>query len=238
MSRQAELIAYLFDGQETALSGQLLAWMEASPRFCDFAETYRDKIRKKIRTSLSPESLLDLFAELLAARRLLDDRRLEMRYEPYASLKRRGPDFSLRYRANLLFNLEVTRLRAEEGPAGGENLAQKEERVLRIVLDKLGQMQAGTPNLLAIHTRAELAGSIRLEGLMLALKQLADSKEGGFYPASGYARPADFYQEFNQLNAVLLWSEEPGGGLWVNRQARQRLDGQALRLAVGLLRVL
>jgi hypothetical protein len=35
----------------------------------------------------------------------LKDRRLAFAYEPYASEKRRGPDFSVTYRANLVFNL-------------------------------------------------------------------------------------------------------------------------------------
>ena len=135
------MIAYLFEGQLHLLSGTLMQWMEASPRFIAFAETYRDKIRKKIRATREPESALDLYGELEVAYCLLNDRRLAVAYEPYASAKRRSPDFAVTYRANLVFNVEVARIRAEENEV---DLARKEERILGILLDKLAQMQPGS----------------------------------------------------------------------------------------------
>jgi hypothetical protein len=102
VTKPADLIAYVFEGQPHLLSEALMQWMEASSRFTDFVETYRDKIRKKIRVTREPESVLDLFVELEVAHCLLNDRRLVVAYEPYASSKRRGPDFAVTYRANLL----------------------------------------------------------------------------------------------------------------------------------------
>src|SRR5512143_827833 len=99
MSKQADLIAYLFAGQPHRLSGELRQWMESSSRFTAFVETYRDKVRKKIRSARDPESALDLRSELEVACCLLADRRLDVAYEPYASAKRRGPDFAVTYRA-------------------------------------------------------------------------------------------------------------------------------------------
>ncbi|HWQ84249.1 MAG TPA: hypothetical protein VN363_06765, partial [Anaerolineales bacterium] len=107
MSKPAILIDYLCDGRLRTepqtrpdaqadtqrhrqpyahlLAGELLAWMERSPRFTAFVESYRNKIRKKLRLIRQPEAALDLRSELEAAYRLLADRRLELAYEPYAS---------------------------------------------------------------------------------------------------------------------------------------------------------
>jgi hypothetical protein len=234
MTKQAELNAYVFDGLAQqgngALAAVLLGWMEASPRFTGFVETYRDKIRKKIRVTRDEESMLDVRAELEVAYRLLNDRRLTVAYEPYASAKRRGPDFSLTFRTNLAFNLEVARMRVEEGDVALETLrARKEERVLRIVLDKLEQMQPGMANLLLLHTRQSVAQVIDLERLLQGVKTRVESKDAAFYALSRYSSPADFYKEFLRLSGIVLWGE----GLvkvWVNKQARPGLEEKVVRV--------
>jgi len=215
------------------LSGALLQWMDASARFTTFVETYRDKIRKKIRLTNEPESALDLRSELEVAYCLLNDRRLTVAYEPYASAKRRGPDFAVTYRANLVFNIEVARIRVEENGTGEIDLPRKEERILRILLDKLGQMQPGMANLLVIHTREELRRLIDLGRLMQAVKTWADGKDPAFYAASPYTSPADFYKDYLHLSGILLWAAEAQP--WVNKQARLSLDGKVLRLVSALL---
>src|SRR5512147_2906040 len=180
MTKPADLAAYLFAGGPHLLSGELMQWLEASPRFTAFVETYHNKIRKKIRVTRQPESVLDLRGELEVAYHLLNERRLEVAYEPYASAKRRGPDFAVTYRANLVFNIEVARIRAEEGGAnsiGPMGLRRQEERILRTVLDKLGQMQPGMPNLLVIHIEEDLARSIELRRLMQDLKTRVEKKD-------------------------------------------------------------
>ncbi len=136
--------------------------MDASPRFTAFVETYRDKIRKKVRLARERESALDLLGELDVAYSLLSDRRLVVAYEPYASAKVRGPDFAVTFRSNLIFNIEVARIRPEQLGPGGIDVPRKEQRILRILLDKLEQMQPSMPNLLVIHTQQEVATSIDL----------------------------------------------------------------------------
>jgi hypothetical protein len=96
--------------------------------------------------------VLDLRGELEVAYHLLNERRLDVAYEPYASAKRRGPDFAVTYRANLVFNIEVARIRAEEGSAnsaGSAGLRRQEERILRPYWTSWGK--AAVPNLLVIH---------------------------------------------------------------------------------------
>lgn len=227
MTKQADLIAYLFEGQPHLLSEELARWMEVSSRFTAFVESYRDKIRKKIRLAREPETALDLRGELDVAYRLLNDRRLEVAYEPYASTQRRGPDFAVTYRANLIFNIEVARMRAEES-AGPRN----EERFLRLLLYKLGQMQPGMPNLLVIHVRNELARSLDLNKFMQEIKTKVEKKDPAFYEVSRYANPAAFYKDFLHLSAILLWGAEPQ--LWINKQARPALEEKVLRLVNSL----
>ena len=232
MTKPINLIAYVFDGQPHLLSEVLRQWMEVSPRFTVFVETYRDKIRKKIRVTREPESLLDLRGELEVAYCLLNDRRLAVVYEPYASEKRRGPDFAVTYRTNLVFNIEVARIRVENSRVKGIDIARKEERLLRILLDKLGQMQPGMANLLVIHTQEELAQAIDLGKLMQGLKTRADGKDPFFYLASGYTSPAAFYKDYLHLSGILLWGIE--AQLWVNKQARPGLAKKILHLVNSL----
>jgi hypothetical protein len=232
VTKPADLTAYLFEGQMHLLSGELSQWMESSPRFTAFVETYRDKIRKKIRVTREPESVLDLRGELEVAYCLLKDRRLAVSYEPYASAKRRGPDFAVTYRVNLVFNIEVARLRVEESRDNGIDLARKEERILRILLYKLGQMQPGMANLLVIHTRKELERLIDLDKLMQEIKTRVEKKDPSFYELSRYLNPAAFYKDFLHLSAILLWTANPQ--LWVNKQARPSLEEKVLRLISSL----
>ncbi len=221
-------MAYVFEGQPHLLSDEIYRWMDISPRFTAFVETYRDKIRKKVRLAREPETALDLRGELEVAYALLDDRRLDVAYEPYASAKRRGSDFAVTYRANLVFNIEVARMRMDES-----GLPRKEERFLRLLLYKLGQMQPGMPNLLVIHTRNELAGSLDLNKLMQEIKTRVEKKEPAFYEVSRYESPAAFYKDFLRLSAILLWAAE--AQLWVNKQARPALEEKVLRLVASLV---
>lgn len=230
MTKQADLIAYVFDEQSHVLARTLLPWMNASTRFTDFVDTYRDKIRKKIRVAREPGSILDVRSELAVAYCLLNDRRLVVAYEPYASAKQRGPDFAVTYRTNLTFNLEVAHLRSED--SADADLARREERIQRIVLDKLGQMQANMGNLLVIDMSVELARAIDLVKLMQTMKTRAEGKDAAFYATSRYASPADFYKDFLRLSGIVLWS--PGAPLWINKQARPSLDEKVLRLVASL----
>ncbi len=232
MTKQADLISYIFEGQSHALSGTLTQWMEASARFTVFVDTYRDKVRKKVRVIRDPETAIDLRGELEVAYCLLNDRRLSVAYEPYASEKRRGPDFAVTYRANLVFNIEVARIRMEKDGLEGIDLGRKEERILRILIDKLGQMQAGMANLLVIHAREDLARSIDLGRLMQDIKIRVEGRDAAFYALSRYGSPAAFYKDFLRLSAILLWTA--GAQPWVNKQARPVLDEKVLRL-VGAL---
>ena len=70
-----QLTAYLFGTGGSALAAEVGPWLLASPRFRTFAETYRDKIRKKARGLRDDEARRDVAFELAVAVRLLEERR-------------------------------------------------------------------------------------------------------------------------------------------------------------------
>ena len=99
--------------------------MAGSNRFRAFAEANRDKIRKKLRGAADDDARRDVRAELRVAHLLLADRRIELAFEAYGSTKR-GPDFTVTFRGERSFNVEVTRPRRAPDAAslGGPLLAK------------------------------------------------------------------------------------------------------------------
>src|SRR5688572_30997671 len=105
------------DGDTDPLADELAGWLAGSARFRRFAEAHRDKIRKKLRSAGDVEARRDVRAELRTAHLLLADRRIELAFEAYGSTKR-GPDFTVTFRGERSFNLEVTRPRRAPNAAG------------------------------------------------------------------------------------------------------------------------
>jgi hypothetical protein len=114
-----ELLSYIFGDATDFLAAQIADWALSSRRFRAFAITYRDKIRKKIRGTRDPEGLRDLQFELATAYFLLQEQQFTVEYEKFGTGKQRNPDFSVTYRTNTIFNVEVKRLRSasQEGEA-------------------------------------------------------------------------------------------------------------------------
>src|SRR5438445_7548978 len=106
------LTAYLFGAGAggSALAAEVGPWLLASPRFRTFAETYRDKIRKKARGLRDDEARRDVAFELAVAVHLLEERRFAIEYESYG-VSERAPDFRVTFRSGLRFNVEVRRMR-------------------------------------------------------------------------------------------------------------------------------
>src|SRR5438874_7196116 len=105
-----ELTGYLFGPSDSSLAAEVGPWLVASPRFRAFAETYRDKIRKKAQGQRDDEGRRDLAFELGIALRVLAEPRFALEYEPYG-VGERAPDFRVTFRSRLRFNIEVRRLR-------------------------------------------------------------------------------------------------------------------------------
>lgn len=224
------LVRYLFDGNLPPDTGagsgfaaaELAAWLEASPRFRSFAESNRDKIRKKLRGTADPEARRDLRAELRTAYLLLADRGFDLAFEAYGSGKP-GPDFTVAFRGERRFNLEVTRMRRTPDAAGyGWTL-----------LAKLLQLPPGIPNAVLISIEGGAVGAVDVDAAVRALRARADRKDEEFFAERGLDGSRGFYERFLRLGAVFILGEtgadESRASLWINRSARVELPPRSAR---------
>src|SRR6266550_1619105 len=141
-----ELIAYLFGADDSQLASTVGRWLVASPSFRAFAETYRDKIRKKARGPRDDQGRRDLAFELAIALRLLEERRFALEYESYG-VGQRAPDFRVTFRSQTRFNVEGRRLRR---PAPTPGAPADRAPLVRTVCDKLGQLPPAMINVLVL----------------------------------------------------------------------------------------
>jgi hypothetical protein len=220
----AELTSYLFG--PSSLATQVGPWLAASPRFRAFAETYRDKIRKKARGLRDDEGFRDLAFELAIAARLLDGRRFAVEYEPYG-VDQRAPDFRVSFRS-LRFNVEVRRVRGS-APKAGAHLDPA--RLIRAVSDKLGQLPPAMINVLVIGGDGPASAADALPPAMLSLQERAARKDEIFFQERGFTGARDFLRQYQRLSAALWLAGEPGAApsLWRNPQARHPLPADLAR---------
>src|SRR5688500_303755 len=137
----------LFAGTaDDSMADELATWLRTSSRFRAFAESHRDKIRKKLRSAVDTDARLDVRAELQVAHLLLADRRIELAFEAYGSTKG-GPDFTVGFRGERTFNIEVTRLHRAPTPTAYEGR----------LLTKLSQLPPSVPNVVLMAIEGERA---------------------------------------------------------------------------------
>jgi hypothetical protein len=224
------LARHLFDGATSnTLATEMEGWLGESARFRAFAEAHRDKIRKKLRGAADDESRRDVRAELAVAHALLADRRIELAFEAHGSGKP-GPDFTVVYRTERAFNLEVTRPRRSPLPTalGGPLLA------------KLRQLPPSAPNVVVFALDAGTADTVDIPAVTRALRARADAKDEAYFIGRGFTGTRDFYQRFLRLGAVLVWAEAGAGDaralLWTNPSARIAVPERAVRACLSCLR--
>src|SRR5207244_12419510 len=164
-----ELTAYLFGPSDSSLTSEIGPWLVASARFRAFAETYRDKIRKKARGVRDAEGRRDLAFELAIASRLVEERRFVIEYESYGA-GHRGPDLRVTFRSRLRFNVEVRRMRR---PAPMPGAPADPTPLIRAVCDKLGQLPPSMINLLVLGADGPSSAAEALPGAMLWLQDRA-----------------------------------------------------------------
>jgi hypothetical protein len=217
-----ELVKYVFEGRAHDLSRQFGGWLKESRRYKTFAETYKDKIRKKQRIADDDEKRLDLTLELEMAYWLLQDSRFSLEYEKGSQQGGRTPDFTVAFRVNQIFSVEVTRVRASQPDDPKPNHNTK---LINAVCDKVGQMTPGMMNVLAI--RAENGGD--LAAAMVELRGMAEHKDELFFTRKGFKDAADFLRQFRLMSAI--WQP---GSLWRNSLAKYALPSE-LATALGRL---
>jgi hypothetical protein len=220
----------LLDGASTdLLADELGAWLAGSPRFRAFAGANRAKIRKKLRGAADQEARRDVRAELGVAYLLLADRRIDLAFEAYGSGKP-GPDFTVTFRGERTFNLEVTRLRR---PPDGQGQGGQ-------LLAKLRQLPPSVPNAVLIAVPGDGAGAFDVAAMTRTLRSRADRKDEAFFVDRGFDGTRGFYERYLRLGAVLVWCEGATGdaqaALWTNGSARIALPARAARACLSCLR--
>lgn len=225
---QSELVAYLFENRSSRLSARVTEWIGSSPRYARFAEKFKDKIRKKLRVSRDPAADADLLCELLVPFRLLKDPRFEISYEPYASEKTRAPDFSVAFRSNFTFNVEVTHLRKFAATQLGETLLDL--RLVDTLCIKLRQLVPGMANLLFVGSSPDVLSVLDLPAHIAWIKGKAERKDRRFYARHRFTGSSEFFKYYERLSGVVLFESADAGrdSLWVNPQARTKLPAQLL----------
>jgi hypothetical protein len=224
------LVADLLDADDGHdLAAELRAWIASEPRFRDFAQLHRAKIRKKLRSATDVDALGDVRAELRAARLLLVDRRIELAFEAFGATKG-GPDFVVWFRGHRSFTCEITRLRR---PAVGVHDGGP-------LLAKLRQLPPSIANVVAIRIEGTSADDLDVEGAVAALRRRADAKDEAYFTRRGFAGTRDLYARFRRLGGVLVWCEAAAGDararLWTNGSAHIGLPDRAVHACVNALR--
>lgn len=211
------------------LADELTAWLADSPRFRAFADAHKDKIRKKLRGATETDARRDVRAELRAAYELLADRRIELAFEAYGS-GRPGPDFTVTFRGDRTFNIEVTRLRRTPDASGFG----------RAILAKLRQFPPSTPNALLVAIDGSAEDAHGVAEASQALRARADEKDEAFFVTRGFDGTKGFYDRYLRLGAVFVWSEaasaDDRAATWINRSARIPLPDRAVRACLACLR--
>jgi hypothetical protein len=232
------LVRYLFDlaaadasaagAGSDPLATELEAWLTASARFRTFAEAHRDKIRKKLRGAADPEARRDVRVELRTAHLLLAERRIELAFEAYGSGKR-GPDFTVSFRGERGFNLEVTRKRRNTDVTSYG----------RALLAKLRQLPPSVPNAVLLAIDGDGADAVDVDAAIRTFRARADRKDEEFFVGRGFEGTRGFYERFLRLGAVFVLGEAASGegsaSLWLNRSARIALPAQAARACLAAL---
>ncbi len=227
-----ELSAYLFGADDPSLAAEVGPWLVVSPRFRAFAETYRDKIRKKARGLRDDEGWRDLALELAVALRLVEERRFALEYESYG-VGRRGPDFRVTFRSNVRFNVEVRRLRTlVSTPAAAADPA----RLVRAVCDKLAQLPPAMINVLVLGADGPSSAAETLAPAMRWLQDRAAEKDETLLRQRDFTGARDFLRHYQRLSAALWLAGDPGApraSLWHNPQARHPLPADLARALSG-----
>jgi hypothetical protein len=229
-----EPLLNIFGDTADALSSQCARWIDESPRFQAFVAAYRTKIRKKVRGLRDGEGRSDLLFELAIAYWLLQERRFTVEYEKYGIGKQRTPDFVVTYKTNVVFNVEVKRMRAAAVaphlPAASETDTPHAEEVrdpnklINTISAKLGQLLPGAINLLALSADGLAYQEEDIAQTMKLLKQHADRKDEDYFVRRGFASARDFLHDYQRLSAVLIrrgWDDDGAPALWLNKEAQR-----------------
>ena len=182
-------------GVRPSLQTELGHWLDESPRFRDFVAANQDKIRKKLSAS-DEETRQDVRAELRVAHALLADRRFVVAFEAYGA-GQVGPDFTVTFRANQQFNIEVTRFRNMEAAVAATRLSN-------VIAAKLRQLPPDRPNALLISAGGPGVTGDAVDAALRALKARAEARDDEFFARRGSRTALEFTARYPRLSAVFV----------------------------------
>lgn len=212
-----DLLTYLFGGQPHLLVQPMAMWLASSRRFTTFVTTFQDKIRKKLRTTQDQPGLLDLKLELETAYWLLQERSLNVAYEPELSKGIRSPDFAVSFTTSFTFMLEVTRLQADPKNILDAQLADT-------ISDKLGQLLPQRSNTLLVGVEGIDPTPSDLRTAMLNVQQRAERNDLTFLHRYGFRDRADFFRHYQRASEILVrgphFPATKSIVIWINPQAK------------------
>jgi hypothetical protein len=215
----------IFDGKKPALYPEFVAWVQESRRFRAFAISHRVKIRTKLRNVRDDAGMRDLRAELETAALLLRDERFTLEYEKYAATKRRGPDFTVTFRTHTPFNVEVRRVRSVE--SDGEDSDARNEKLMAVLCDKVGQMPPSMVNLLWLSAEREVT-EVEVVRVATDLRQRVERKADDFFSRRGFQSAGHFLRQFGQLSGIVLRLSGENA-VWLNPLARHKTPPEIVR---------
>jgi hypothetical protein len=232
MAGEKDLIAYLFENRPHPLAPTFEGWLREQRRFKAFAEQYKSKIRRKLRTLPDERARLeDLRFELEIACRLHREASFAIAYEPEVALKGRTPDFIVTYKTHTPFSVEATRMQiAVTDTSPDAAISALAYKLILMTCDKVGQMPPGMMNVL-ITTSERAATEDEVKQAMTLLRLLAERKAEAFFVAHGFKDAADFLRQFRNLSAIAYVN---GAALWLNALAKHPLSKE---IAAGVRRV-
>jgi hypothetical protein len=252
-----QLLLDLFDDQPTALYKPFEEWVATSKAFAAFAQKYQRKIRKKIRMSRDVDETYNLYCELHTAYILLQEPKLAVAYEPYGQEHGRSADFSVTFRTNMTFHVEVTRLRTsqqeqqlyqQEGATSEFGMEEQlgfirryeSRRLADVACDKFEQLSPNSSNLLWVWGESRVIHEIDVGQVMLDLKRRAEQRDAALFASYGFGKPADFIRHYQRLSAIVVQSlheQEPNNSplWWQNNDTRHPLPLKVTTLVRSLI---
>lgn len=231
-----ELLTYIFDRKDHILIPPMRRWLTGSRSFAAFVRTFQDKIRKKVRVTQDPETILDLHLEFETAYRLLQEKTLNVSYEPQLAEKVRSADFAVTFTTSVTFMLEVTRLRStqqqtEEKAAGTTTSG---DRLADAACSKLGQFVSQQSNILLVGIGSLQISQEEIRSAMLRVQQRAERNDEVFFQRYRFRDRTDFFRHYQRLSEILVRGGDATGTSaslsWVNPQAKYPLPGKVRRV--------
>jgi hypothetical protein len=228
--RVDQLVHDIAGSTRLGLQSELGRWMDGSARFQALVEAHQTKLRKKLESATGDDARLDVRAELLVAYLLLEDRRFEVAFETFGA-RRAGPDLTVTYRANLVFNLEVTRLRATDGHAQ-VSPDRVTMRLASVLAGKARQLPATSANAVVVLGEGFSAVAESLNAAARVLRTRLESKDDAYFARRGLRDGRQFRARYQHLAGVFVLDEtalEQRVLFWPNVEARRALPAEAVQ---------